>query len=169
MFPLHLQTTKRALNPFNSLCFSFTSQSLKYLHEKTKSFDGEYIDDTTNKKLPEWDFPVVAVVGGKKEYVHGGEFYHFILLALTFSPFSPLPPLLPFTGNQDFSGHAQQRVTRLEFLRLSFPLPSASTSILVLQIKQLAYWPWGHFFFLLTISKLSADLNPGWNSKLCHS
>lgn len=90
---------------------------------------------------------MVAVVGGKKEYVHGGEFYHFILLALTFSPFSPLPPLLPFTGNQDFSGHAQQRVTRLEFLRLSFPLPSASTSILVLQIKQLAYWPWGHFFF----------------------
>lgn len=96
MFPLHLQTTKRALNPFNSLCLSFTSQSLKYLHEKTKSFDGEYIDETTNKKLPEGDFAVVAVVGGKKEYVHGGEFHHFILLALTFSPLFSSSPSLPF-------------------------------------------------------------------------
>lgn len=114
------------------------SNKIKYLHE---SFDGEYIDGRTNKKLPEWDFPVVAMVEGREEYVHSGDFCHFILLTLTFLP--PSSPLasLPFHWEPRFQGTCPVEGYKASISETELQMPSASTSILVLQIKQLACWP----------------------------
>lgn len=126
LFPFYPQTKKKAPNSFNPLCLSFTSQSLKCLDEKRSHviMNTQQINSNLNETF-HW------YVWLKRRMLVVKIFTYYFLLPSFNSPLPhslplllPFPPPLPFTGNQDFSWHDQQRDRKLTFLGLSYLLPS---------------------------------------------